>query len=87
MESSRNLEESFRSIYSGFVNGIPTEEVQQARLTRTNDFYGITGTKEATNQNEWIKVQGKAKKVIHGRKKQLESPRRSKSIGERDRNN
>ena len=90
MESSRNLEELFRSIYTGFINGIrvPTEGVQQARFKRTNGFEGIAGTNDAANQNEWIKVHGKAnKKVIHGRKKQLESPRRSKRIGERDRNN
>jgi hypothetical protein len=36
VRNPENLEDSFRNIYSGFVNGIqiPTEGVQQARLTR-----------------------------------------------------
>ena len=47
----RNLEDSFRNIYSGFVNGIPipTDEVQQARLTGTIETNGINGARNIAN--------------------------------------
>ena len=81
-----NLEESFRNIYAGNVNGIriPTEDVQQARLRGTKDFKGITGAKYITNAKEWIEVTGKAKKVVPGRRDQFG---KTKRFGKIDRNN
>ena len=61
----RNLEDSFRNIYSGFVNGIPipTDEVQHARLTGTIETNGINGARNIINEEGWIEVKNKAKKV------------------------
>ena len=72
-----NLEDSFKNIYSGFVNGIrmPTDGIQHARLTGTTDFEGITGAKCMTNEKEWIEVTSKANKVLPGRRGQLVRPR------------
>ena len=85
-KTARNLEDSFRNIYAGYVNGIriPTEEVQQARLRDTKDFKGITGAKYVTNEKEWIEVTGKAKKVVPGRRNQFG---KTKRFGKIDRNN
>jgi hypothetical protein len=58
VRNPENLEDSFRIIYSGFVNGIriPTDGVQDARWTRTIETNGINGATNLTNEEGWIEV-------------------------------
>ena len=58
MRNPENLEDSFRNIYSGFVNGIriPTDGVQDARLNRTIETNGINGATNLSNEEGWIEV-------------------------------
>ena len=58
VRNPENLEDSFRNIYSGFVNGIriPTDGVQDARRTRTIETNGINGATNLTNEEGWIEV-------------------------------
>ena len=69
VQNPENLEDSFRIIYSGFVNGIqiPTDRVQHARLTRTTETNGINGASNLTNEEGWIEV----KKVTFKEKDQF----------------
>jgi len=61
----RNPEDSFKNIYSGFVNGIriPTDEVQHARLNGTLETNGIHDARKVFNEEGWIEVKKKEKKV------------------------
>ena len=73
----------------GFVNGtkIPTDGIQDARLTGMNDFEGIIGAKNyiSKENKEWIKVTGKAtKKVVPGKRDQFG---KTKKFGKIDRSN
>ena len=58
IRSELYIRDSFRIIYSGFVNGIqiPTDRVQHARLTRTTETNGINGASNLTNEEGWIEV-------------------------------
>ena len=58
MRNPENLEDSFRNIFSRFVNGIriPTDGVQDARLTRTIETNGINGATNLANEEGWIEV-------------------------------
>ena len=58
VRNPENLEDSFRIVYSGFVNRIqiPTDGVQHARLTRTIQTNGINGATNLTNEEWWIEV-------------------------------
>ena len=78
----RNLEDSFRNIYSGFVNGIriPTGEVQHARLTGTIETNGINRAKNVINEEGWIEVKNKAKKVTFKKQDQFGKIKRSGRI-------
>ena len=78
----RNPEDSFKNIYSGFVNGIriPTDEVQHARLTGTIETKGINGARNIINENAWIEVKNKAKKVTSKKQDQFGKTKRSGRI-------
>ena len=78
----RNLEDSFKNIYSGFVNGIrmPTDEVQHARLTGTIETKGINGARNIINEDAWIEVKNKAKKVTSKKQDQFGKTKRSGRI-------
>ena len=78
----RNLEDSFKNIYSGFVNGIrmPTDEVQHARLTGTIETKGINGARIIINEDAWIEVKNKAKKVTSRKQDQFGKTKRSGRI-------
>jgi hypothetical protein len=58
-------ENSFRGLYSGFVNGIPipTDEVQHARMRDSNRKKGTASPTSPTNEGEWTEVKNKVKKV------------------------
>jgi hypothetical protein len=58
VRTPENLEDSFRNIYSGFVNGtqIPTNGLQDARLAHTIETNGINGATNLTNEEGWIEV-------------------------------
>ena len=55
----------FRKLYAGFINGIaiPTDRVQDARLTRKTEMIGISNCKKSTNEKKWIEAKNKSKKV------------------------
>ena len=78
----RNLEDSFKNIYSGFVNGIrmPTDEVQHARLTGTIETKGINGARNIINEDAWFEVKNKAKKVTSKKQDQFGKTKRSGRI-------
>jgi hypothetical protein len=61
----RNPEDSFKNIYSGFVNGIriPTDEVQHARLTSMIETNGIHDARNVINEEGWIEVKKKGRKL------------------------
>jgi hypothetical protein len=82
----RNPEDSFKNIYSGFVNGIriPTDEVQHARLTSTIETNGIHDARNVTNEEGWIEVKKKVKKVTF---KEQDQFGKTKRIGRIDRSN
>jgi hypothetical protein len=74
VRNPENLENSFRNIYSGFLNGIriPTDGVHHVRLTNL------------TNEEGWIEVKKKVKKVTF--KKQVQFGK-TKRFGRIDRSN
>ena len=80
----RNPEDSFKNIYSGFVNGIrmPTDEVQHARLTGTIETKGINGARNIINADEWIEVKNKMNKARSRKKDQFGKTKRSGRIDE-----
>ena len=78
----RNPEDSFKNIYSGFVNGIriPTDEVQHARLTSTIETNGIHDARNVINEEGWIEVKKKEKKVRFKMQDQFGKTKRSGRI-------
>jgi hypothetical protein len=70
VRNPENLENSFRNIYSGFLNGIriPTDGVQHARLTNL------------TNEEGWIEVKKKVKKVTFKKQVQFGQTKRFSRI-------
>ncbi len=86
MRNPENLEDSFRNIYSGFVNGvrIPTDGVQDARLNRTIETNGINGATNLSNEEGWIEVKKKVKKVTF---KEQDQFGKTKRFGRIDRSN
>ncbi len=82
LRNPENLEDSFRILYSGFVNGIPipTDGVQDPRLARTIKKNGINGATNLTNEKGWIKV----KKVTF---KEQDQFGKTKTFGRIDRSN
>jgi hypothetical protein len=78
VRNPENLEDSFRNIYSGFVNGIriPTDGVQHARLSRTIETNGIHDATNLTNEEGWIEVKKKAKKVTFKKQDQFGKTKR-----------
>jgi hypothetical protein len=78
----RNPEDSFKNIYSGFVNGIriPTDEVQDARLTSTIETNGIHDARNVINEEGWIEVKKKEKKVRFKMQDQFGKTKRSGRI-------
>ena len=82
VRNPKNLEDSFRNIYSGYVNGIriPTDGVQHARLTRTIETNGINGAKNVINKEGWIEVKKKEKKVTFKKQDQFGKTKRSGRI-------
>jgi hypothetical protein len=77
VRNPENLEDSIQNIYSGFVNGIriPTDGVQDARLTRTIEANGINGATNLTNEDGWIEAKKNVKKVTFKEQDQLVRPR------------
>jgi hypothetical protein len=66
------LEEEYKNLYSGFVNGIqmPTQTVQHARLPTDGESEGIHGASCTANEEGWIHVvkkERKPKKVRFGK--------------------
>jgi hypothetical protein len=78
----RNPEDSFKNIYSGFVNGIriPTDEVQHARLTSTIETNGTHDARNVINEEGWIEVKKKEKKVRFKMQDQFGKTQRSGRI-------
>jgi hypothetical protein len=60
------------------MNGIriPTDGVQHARLTRTIETDGINGATNPTNEDGWIEVKKKVKKVTFKERDQFGKTKR-----------
>ena len=82
VRNPENLEDSFRNIYLRFVNGIrfPTDEVQHTRLTCTIETNGIHDARNVTNEEGWIEVKKKVKKVTFKEQDQFGKTKRSGRI-------
>jgi hypothetical protein len=86
VRNPENLEDSFQITHSGFVNGIqiPTDGVQDARLTPTIETNGINGATNLTNEEAWIEVKKKVKKVTF---KEQDQFGKTKRFGRIDKSN
>ncbi|KAI2497433.1 gag-polypeptide of LTR copia-type [Fragilaria crotonensis] len=76
----RNLEDSFKNIYSGFVNGIRIPGGPTCKINWYDRKRKINGARNIINEDAWIEVKNKAKKVTSKKQDQFGKTKRSGRI-------